>query len=199
MCLNETGYTANKEHTDHVKPIDLNLIVNCLICSSLMKEPTTMHCGHSFCKWCITKWCLEYRKRTCPVCRQELDSTVPGVNISLKFLIDSLQINKIDQEIQQEEESAQIEEYKQLTSRTSRLRRSVSNLVDHRKLIKKITASLGTNDNTYIVDVKSTTAASSTDSCLSRLDLINLPVYLFLTLWGFVCLFALDLFKRLLK
>jgi len=45
--------------------------IECNICSSVMNEPITLECGHSFCKKCIY----------CPI-----ETTVPNLNIVIPAL-----------------------------------------------------------------------------------------------------------------
>ncbi|KAI0224035.1 Bifunctional apoptosis regulator [Lamellibrachia satsuma] len=49
-----------------------------------MVEPTTLMCGHSFCRPCLAQWYLKSGKRECPNCRQ-VDESVPKVNTVLSF------------------------------------------------------------------------------------------------------------------
>lgn len=82
--------------TDQIQISKYNLesILNCVICSEYMSEPTTMKCGHSFCRQCILKWFCQYKHSYCPVCRQKVSKHMPYVNISLKQLIETVNLNK---------------------------------------------------------------------------------------------------------
>jgi hypothetical protein len=72
--------------------------LNCLICYSLLCEPTTMHCGHSFCRNCTIKWYVTYRNSNCPVCRCKTDKDIPKVNVTLKALIENIKLKLNDKE-----------------------------------------------------------------------------------------------------
>lgn len=55
----------------------------CGCCYELMVEPTTLNCGHSFCRICLAKWWKSSGKTTCPGCRQPWKG-FPRVNIILR-------------------------------------------------------------------------------------------------------------------
>ncbi len=55
----------------------------CNICQELLVSPTTLPCGHSFCRHCLAQWHISSMARRCAVC-QATWSDVPGVNISLR-------------------------------------------------------------------------------------------------------------------
>ncbi|XP_051829744.1 tripartite motif-containing protein 64-like [Antechinus flavipes] len=64
--------------------------VTCNICRSYFSEPVTLHCGHSFCRECLSSW---WRAATqafsCPECRQVPQSgALPPVNERLAQLTD---------------------------------------------------------------------------------------------------------------
>ncbi|XP_073479734.1 zinc-binding protein A33-like [Aquarana catesbeiana] len=46
--------------------------LKCCICLNIYSEPTTLPCGHTFCKQCIQKAFQTSRQRSCPECRQGL-------------------------------------------------------------------------------------------------------------------------------
>lgn len=62
--------------------------LDCTLCSELLYEPTTLSCGHSFCRRCLAQ-ALDHRQR-CPVCRTVvfLSPSVPlPVSVTLQALI----------------------------------------------------------------------------------------------------------------
>lgn len=60
--------------------------LQCSCCFELMVEPTTLNCGHSFCRFCLAQWWHASRHSTCPECRQPW-SGFPKVNIVLRKTI----------------------------------------------------------------------------------------------------------------
>ncbi|XP_071953380.1 bifunctional apoptosis regulator-like [Antedon mediterranea] len=59
----------------------------CACCSDLMISPTTINCGHSFCRLCIAQWWKTSGTCTCPLCRQEW-AGFPNVNFILRSTIE---------------------------------------------------------------------------------------------------------------
>lgn len=171
---------------------ELDLILNCLICSNEMCEPTTLHCGHSFCRTCTKQWCFKYKHYNCPVCRQKSDRTLPSVNLTLKNVISILKNNS-----QQTVKS----------TRNSRPKR----LFDHDNLLRKVTSDLDldTNEPThseenapYFSKNKEKTLVKNkihSDSSLSRVSLVYFPFFLTLTFFSVLILFFMKLVKKFFK
>jgi len=68
--------------------------LECTICLELLHEPTTLTCGHSFCRDCLSNlWAADRSRFSCPACRHGINS-VPAVNIALQNLIPVLYDNE---------------------------------------------------------------------------------------------------------
>ena len=60
--------------------------LECTVCLSLYVEPTTLHCGHTFCRDCIAGSLA--RSSHCPLCRMAVDATrLPAESVALKQLV----------------------------------------------------------------------------------------------------------------
>lgn len=63
----------------------------CTICASVLHDPMSLHCGHSFCQLCLASMWKSSGKPLsavnlkCPVCRS-LWRNFPGVNIQLRYI-----------------------------------------------------------------------------------------------------------------
>jgi len=79
---------SNEEARNHDLHTKQSLSVSedflCGCCFDLMVQPTTLTCGHSFCRLCIANWYLSSQKTECPQCRSEWTGN-PQINITLKY------------------------------------------------------------------------------------------------------------------
>lgn len=91
-ALNGHGSGSNEEEGTEGggddEPLDL---FSCRLCRCLLYEPTTVECGHTFCKRCLEDKPVE----DCISCRQKLNKTDglpngPKVNVVLSCLLDKL-------------------------------------------------------------------------------------------------------------
>lgn len=73
---------ANNDEEESLSEQDLQ----CSCCFELMVEPTTLNCGHSFCRFCLAQWWDASKHSTCPECRQPWVG-FPKVNIVLRKTI----------------------------------------------------------------------------------------------------------------
>lgn len=55
----------------------------CHCCYDILVNPTTLNCGHSFCRHCLALWWASSKKNECPECREKWEG-FPKVNILLR-------------------------------------------------------------------------------------------------------------------
>ncbi len=101
--------TSNRdESTVQMKSSDNNSTVQsiprfgmftCHVCNSLLQEPATITCGHTFCKPCIPSQLL----RTCPACKTKHSLTGPTAGIRCDVLLSSLLKQYFPKEVQAHE------------------------------------------------------------------------------------------------
>ncbi|KAM9305893.1 bifunctional apoptosis regulator [Gastrophryne carolinensis] len=72
--------------------LDRNISVSefsCNCCYDILVNPTTLNCGHSFCRHCLALWWVSSKKTECPECRNKWEG-FPKVNILLRDVIEKL-------------------------------------------------------------------------------------------------------------
>ncbi|XP_076874934.1 bifunctional apoptosis regulator-like [Brachyhypopomus gauderio] len=62
--------------------------VLCHCCYDIMVDPTTLNCGHSFCRHCLALWVQTSQKMECPGCC-EIFQQFPKINILLRDLVET--------------------------------------------------------------------------------------------------------------
>ena len=92
--LRSTTYFGSKYYDSkdqfNLKGVDETLAdILCTVCSEVLVDPCTLHCGHSFCQLCLAAMWKNSSVKSpfdlcCPVCRQPWGN-FPGVNIQLRF------------------------------------------------------------------------------------------------------------------
>ncbi|XP_040297385.1 bifunctional apoptosis regulator-like [Bufo bufo] len=81
----------NCEGSSGVK-LDRNISVSefsCNCCHDILVNPTTLNCGHSFCRHCLALWWVSSKKTECPICSDKWEEC-PKVNILLRDVIEKL-------------------------------------------------------------------------------------------------------------
>ncbi|XP_043349291.1 bifunctional apoptosis regulator isoform X3 [Dermochelys coriacea] len=69
---------------------------SCHCCYDILVNPTTLNCGHSFCRHCLALWWVSSKKNECPECREKWEG-FPKVNILLRDAIEKLFPDAIEQ------------------------------------------------------------------------------------------------------
>uniref|UniRef100_A0A9L0TI75 Bifunctional apoptosis regulator n=1 Tax=Equus caballus TaxID=9796 RepID=A0A9L0TI75_HORSE len=84
--------TMTLEKDDHLKSTGPQISVSefsCHCCYDILVNPTTLNCGHSFCRHCLALWWTSSKKTECPECREKWEG-FPKVNILLRDAIEKL-------------------------------------------------------------------------------------------------------------
>ncbi|KAM6174605.1 E3 ubiquitin-protein ligase RNF135 [Erethizon dorsatum] len=64
--------------------------LGCCICQELLRDPTTLLCGHSFCRACLGRTWRAGAPRACPACREPAPRAPLRKNLLLQHLADKL-------------------------------------------------------------------------------------------------------------
>ncbi|XP_052069767.1 bifunctional apoptosis regulator-like [Mytilus californianus] len=70
--------------------------VNCGVCYDILIFPTTLRCGHNFCRPCLAQWFSTSKKKECPVCRQQYREK-PEINSLIRTLTEKAFKEKIEE------------------------------------------------------------------------------------------------------
>ncbi len=187
---------------------ELEIALNCLVCSNQMCDPVTISCGHSFCRECTIKWCFHYKHYNCPVCRNKINMEhLPSTNVSLKALIDLIQRKKIDISsfTRQQTNITNTKNDSILNGLNYKLKESNScqSLLkpsyNHELLLEKISNELEPYSDDLNRSRTHLKNESKADSTLSRLNVFNFPFYLFVYISGFIFIFFFRCLKRLVN
>jgi len=81
---NSSNHTSDEGLTNVHRSESISEDFLCGCCMDLMVQPTTLTCGHSFCRLCIANWYLTAKKLECPQCRS-LWTGNPQINITLRY------------------------------------------------------------------------------------------------------------------
>ncbi|XP_022778281.1 RING finger protein 151-like [Stylophora pistillata] len=82
------GYSTNI----FIVPVDRNLL--CGICKEVLKNPRTLHCGHTYCEDCLDGWFKSAKdvKLTCPMCRRYVILSITAPVLALREFIEGLSV-----------------------------------------------------------------------------------------------------------
>ncbi|XP_040112627.1 bifunctional apoptosis regulator isoform X2 [Oryx dammah] len=83
---------ASLEKNDPLESASPQISINefsCHCCYDILVNPTTLNCGHSFCRHCLALWWASSKKTECPECREKWEG-FPKVNILLRDAVEKL-------------------------------------------------------------------------------------------------------------
>nr|CAD7400001.1 unnamed protein product [Timema cristinae] len=93
---NEANISCIKAKQDLINNFEdvIESELQCSICNELFVNAVTLHCMHTFCEYCISKW--KEKKKDCPVCRSKIVSETRM--LILDSLIDRM-LNKLSDDL----------------------------------------------------------------------------------------------------
>ena len=98
-CYPGPGSATDSEDDIELKSVDQTSVtiddslppadVSCSVCSDILIDPMSLHCGHTFCQLCLAQvWRssgkVDPGRLSCPVCRLPWRN-FPGINITLRY------------------------------------------------------------------------------------------------------------------
>ncbi|XP_071105944.1 bifunctional apoptosis regulator-like [Haliotis cracherodii] len=121
----------------------------CSCCYELMVDPTTLVCGHNFCRVCLSRWFLTSNKKECPTCRQEWQGH-PKINTALRNMMKKMYKDRM---MEREEEVLNLENVGKVQEFDRRLSGTGSHLqrVNPGEFCKGIVMTLGVILIAYLV------------------------------------------------
>lgn len=75
----EDPYPTQASKSNQISEQDFS----CHCCFDVLVNPTTLTCGHNYCRHCLALWWESSRKNECPECRQRWEG-FPKVNTLLR-------------------------------------------------------------------------------------------------------------------
>ncbi|XP_021347133.1 bifunctional apoptosis regulator-like [Mizuhopecten yessoensis] len=81
-------------------PVEEHGEAECGCCFELLVEPTTLVCGHTFCKHCLARWTVTSGQRRCQTCKQGWRGS-PKVNIVLRNMLQNAWSQKMADRVQE--------------------------------------------------------------------------------------------------
>ncbi|XP_028312849.1 bifunctional apoptosis regulator-like [Gouania willdenowi] len=94
---------AQSEQSTSIRESDFS----CHCCYDILLDPTTLSCGHSFCRHCVAQWWNSSKKKECPECREKWQD-FPKTNILLRNATDKLFSDAINRRKAEIESNCQI-------------------------------------------------------------------------------------------
>ncbi|XP_067935643.1 bifunctional apoptosis regulator-like [Watersipora subatra] len=103
-CLDENKTLTPRDSTSCLSALEEEL--TCAICFELIVMPTSLTCGHTYCRHCLAHWCDVGKRMECPSCREKLVG-LPQENVQIKSSIQKLFPEKYDYRLESTMASAE--------------------------------------------------------------------------------------------